>query len=244
MSDKIENRLHDLGRTIGTDETMAPRVMARIDKALGDQPFETGTMKRGFVVRRLVMSRVSKLAAAAVILIGVVVGFQAFKGTGGVSWAQVLQQVAAVRAVTYTLQATEETPQGQSLNIRVETIQSSERGIRMDAYMNDELVNQAFTLVDEGLFVTLMTGQKLYTEVALTEALREEVQRSSGDPKAIVDEFLTGPYTELGRSEIDGIVVEGVESQDVALVPAFLSGPMGLGIKPHSFQDGRKCLGE
>jgi len=227
MSDKIENRLQDLGRTIGTDETMAPRVMARIDRALGDQPFKTGTMKREFQVRRLVMSRVSKLAAAAVILIGVVVGFQAFKGTGGVSWAQVLQQVAAVRAVTYTLQATEETPQGQSLDIRIETIQSSERGIRMDAYINDELVNQAFTLVDEGLFVTLMTGQKLYTQVALTEALCEEVQRNSGDPKAIVDEFLTGPYTELGRSEIDGIAVEGVESQDVALVPAFLSGPMG-----------------
>ena len=100
------------------------------------------------------MSRMSKLAAAAVILIGVVVGFQAFKGTGGVSWAQVLQQVAAVRTVTYTLQATEATPQGQSLDIRIETIQSSERGIRMDAYINDELVNQAFTLVDEGLFVT------------------------------------------------------------------------------------------
>ena len=188
MSDKIENRLQDLGRTLGTDDTMAPRVMARIDKALGDQPFKTGTMKREFVIRRLVMNRMKKLAAAAVILIGVVLGYQAFKGTGGVSWAQVLQQVAAARTVTYTLTVTAPEIKG----LRLEGFQSSDRGIRMDAYVNGALVNQSYTLVDEGRFVTLMTGQKLYTEVKLTEALREEVRRGSGDPRAIVDEFLQG----------------------------------------------------
>ena len=169
------------------------------------------------------MNRMKKLAAAAVILIGVVLGYQAFKGTGGVSWAQVLQQVAAARTVTYTLTVTAPEIKG----LRLEGFQSSDRGIRMDAYVNGALVNQSYTLVDEGRFVTLMTGQKLYTEVKLTEALREEVRRGSGDPRAIVDEFLQGPYTELGRSEINGVVVEGVESQDVALVPAFFAGPMG-----------------
>ncbi len=226
MRDHLESRLEDLGRALGADESMAPRVMDRIDKTLGDQPVETGTVKRKFSTGRLVMSRIGKLAAAAVIVIGIVVVYKAFKETGGVSWAQVRQRVATVKAVTYRAEVTG-VERGQAFEVRIETIQSSERGIRMDAYMNDELVNQAFTLVDEGLFVTLMTGQKLYTEVALTEALRAEVQRNSGDPRAIVDEFLTGPYTELGRSEIDGIVVEGVESQDAALVSAFLSGPMG-----------------
>jgi len=168
------------------------------------------------------MNRVGRWAVAAVIVIGVVVGYATFRGTGGVSWAQVRQQVAAARAVTYTLSAT--APEGEELHL--EGFQSSDRGIRMDAYVNGALVNQSYTLVDEGRYVTLMPPQKLYTEVKLTEALREEAQRNSGDPKAIVDEFLKGSYTELGRSEIDGVAVEGVDSRDVALVPAFLAGPM------------------
>jgi len=187
------------------------------------------------------MSRIGKLAAAAVILIGAIVGYEAFKGTGSVSWARVLQQVAAVRAVTYTLTATaprlEGLPPGQTLDLRLEGFQSSDRGIRMDAYLNGKLVNQSYTLVDEGRYVTLMTGQKLYTEVKLTEALREEMRRSSGDPRAIVDEFLKGPYTELGRSEIGGIVVEGVESHDVQLIQAFFTGPIGRLSAPSDMRD-------
>jgi len=223
MNDKLENRLDDLGRTIGIDDTMVPRVMDRIEKAPGDQPLETGKIRYESSIRRLVMNRVGRWAVAAVIAIGVVVGYATFRGTGGVSWAQVLQQVAAARAVTYTLTTTASEDEG----LRLEGFRSSDRGIRMDAYVNGELVNQSYTLVDEGRYVTLMTGQKLYTEVKLTEALREEARRGSGDPRMIVDEFFKGPYTELGRSEIDGIAVEGVESQDVALVPAFLAGPMG-----------------
>ena len=221
MNDNLENRLDDLGRTIGIDDTMVPRVMDRIAKAPGDQPLETGKIKYGSSIRRLVMNRVGRWAVAAVIAIGVVVGYGTFKGTGGVSWAAVLERVAAARAVTYTLTAS-----GVE-GMRVEGYQSSDHGIRMDAYLNDELVNQVYTLVDQGRFVTLMTQQKQYTEVELTEALLEEVRRGSGDPKAIVDGFLTGPYTKLGRREIDGVTVEGVESRDAALVSAFLVGPMG-----------------
>jgi hypothetical protein len=227
MKDRLEDRLQDLGRSLGTDETMVSRVMDRIEEAPGDQPFQAGTVKRGVWIRRLVMSRMSKLAAAAVIVVGAMVGLVVFRGTGSISWAEVRAKVAAVRAVTYTLTAAAPGPAGQTLDLRLEGYQSSDNGIRMDAYLNGELVNQSYTLADEGLYVTLMPGQKLYTEVKLTEALSEEVQRSSGDPRIIVDEFLKSPYTELGRKEIDGTVVEGVESRDVALVPAFFSGPMG-----------------
>jgi hypothetical protein len=133
----------------------------------------------------------------------------------------VLQRVAAAQAVKYTLT----TPAAEGM--RLEGYQSSDHGIRVDAYVNGELMNQMYTLVDEGRFVTLMTGQRQYTEVHLTDALLEEVRRGSGDPKGIVDVFLTGPYTELGRREIDGVAVEGVESRDAALAAAFLAGPMG-----------------
>jgi len=183
------------------------------------------------------MSRMNRLAPAAVIVVGTMAALVLFRGTGSISWAEVRGRVAAVRALKYTLTVTAPGRADQAMDLRLEGFQSSDHGIRMDAYRNGELVNQSYTLADEGLYVTLMPGQKLYTEVKLTEALREEVRRSSGDPRMIVDEFLKGPYTELGRKEIDGAVVEGVQSRDVALVPAFFAGPMGRLSAPSDVPD-------
>ncbi len=169
------------------------------------------------------MNRISKFAAAAVIVIGVVVGYATLRGTGGVSWAQVRQQVAASGTVTYTVRKTG-VEEGQDL--RVEVIQSSDYGTRMDTYLEGNLVGQAFTLMDEGVFVTLMPWNKQYTAVKLTDALCEEIRLSSGDPTRMVDAFLQSEYTELGRSEIDGIVVEGLESRELMLAPAVFTGPI------------------
>jgi len=238
MNDNLENRLNDLGRTIGTDDTMAPRVMDRIEKTFGDQPLETGKTKHESSIRRVVMNKANRWAVAAVVAIGLVVGYGVFKGTGSVSWAQVLQQVTGVKTVTYTLMTTVEDPaSGQTQTFRLEGVQSNERGIKMDTYFGSELVNRSYTLVDEGLFVSLMPAQKQYTEVTLSDDLRAEVQRSSGDPRMIVVEFLKGDFTELGRSEIDGVVVDGVESRDAQLVPAFFTGPMGRLSAPSDMAD-------
>ena len=223
MKDNLENRLDDLGRTIGIDDTMVPRVMDRIEKALGDQPLETGKIKYESSIRRLVMNRVGRWAVAAVIVIGVVVGYGTFKGTGGVSWAQVLQQVAGARAVTYTVRTT---GVEQAQDLRMEAIQSSDYGTRMDTYLKGDLVGQSFTLMDEGVYVTLMPWNKQYTAVKLTDALREEIRLSSADPTRMVDDFLQSEYTELGRSEIDGIVVEGLESSELMLAPGVFTGPI------------------
>jgi len=223
MNDNLESRLEDLGRTLGTDDSMAPRVMDRIEKTFGDQPIETGTARRGFSVRRLVMNRISKCAAAAVIVIGLIVAYGTLRGTGGVSWAQVLQQVTASGTVTYTIQAI---GAEQAEDLRTEVIQSSDYGTRMDTYLDGNLAGQAFTLLDEGVFVTLMPWNNQYTAVKLTDALREEIRLSSGDPTRMVDAFLQSDYAELGRSEIDGIVVEGLESRELMLAPAVFAGPI------------------
>lgn len=219
MRDHMESRLEDLGRALGADESMAPRVMDRIDKALGDQPVETEKMKREFSTRRLVMSRIGKLAAAAVIVIGIVVVYKAFKETGGVSWAQVRQRVAAVKAVTYRAEVTG-TERGQAFEARIEGIQADDYGTRTDTYMGGQLMSQSFALAGEKSFVTLYPGQNQYSVVVLTEAIR----RQNGDPKAMVEAFLGGDYKSLGRREIDGVAVEGVESHAVSPSAGFPGG--------------------
>jgi len=165
---------------------------------------------------RIIMSRnLTKLAAAAVIVVGVLVAFSVFDGGGSVSWAAVRERVAAIRAVVYTAEVTES---GRAM--RIEAVQSDDYGTRMDMYMGDELASRSFALTADNSYITLMPAQKKYIVVELTE----EILRSNGDPKVMVESFLAGDYQELGPSEIDGVAVEGVETRDVSPTAGFPGG--------------------
>ena len=169
---------------------------------------------------RIIMNnKMAKLAAAAVIVIGVFVGFGIFTETGSVSWAQVREQVAAVRAVVYKAKVTG-SERGQAYELRIEAVMAEGLGTRMDAYMGNQMISQAFALADEKSHITLFPAQKKYLEVELTEKNRIE----NGDPKVMVEAFLQGDYKELGRREINGVTVEGIESHDVSPTAGFPGG--------------------
>ena len=163
-----------------------------------------------------------KFAVAAVILVGIFVGFQIFEGTGSVSWAEVRQRVAAVSAVVYEA-TVDGTDNGQAFQLQIEAIQSDDYGTRMDVYMGSQMINRSFTLADENSHITLYPSQKKYMEVVLTEQIR----LSNGDPKAMVEAFLQGNYKELGSREINGVTVAGIESSNVSPTAGF---PGGEGI--------------
>jgi len=161
---------------------------------------------------RIIMNnRMTKLAAAAVIVIGVFVGFGIFTETGSVSWAQVREQVAAVRAVMYKAKVNA-TENGQPFQLQIEATLADEHGTRMDTYMDKQLVGRSFTLADKKTHIYIMPAQKKYIEVELTEKIRIE----NGDPKLIVEAFLKGDYKKLGRREINGVTLEGIQSHDVS----------------------------
>ncbi len=169
---------------------------------------------------RIIMNKkMAKFAAAAVLVIGVFVGYGIFKGTSGVSWAQVRQQVAAVKAVMYKA-LVNDTVQGQPVQLRIEALMAEDHGTRMDAYMGNQMFSRSFALADEKSYITLFPGNKKYLEVELTEKNRIE----NGDPKAMVEAFLKGDYKELGRREINGVTVEGIESHDVSPTAGFPGG--------------------
>ena len=161
---------------------------------------------------RIIMNnKMAKLVAAAVIVIGLFVGYEIFSGTSSVSWAQVRQQVAAVRAVMYKAKVNA-IENGQPFQLQIEATLADEHGTRMDTYMDKQLVGRSFTLADKKTHIYIMPAQKKYIEVELTEEIRIE----NGDPKLIVEAFLKGDYKKLGRREINGVTVEGIESHDVS----------------------------
>ena len=72
-------------------------------------------------------TKIAKLAAAAMILVGVFAGYEIFTGTSSVSWAEVRERVAAIRAVVYTAEVTQS---GETM--RIEGVQSGDYGSRME----------------------------------------------------------------------------------------------------------------
>ena len=186
--------------------------------------FDAAQPRHDSTWRSIMNNRMAKLAAAAVIVIGVFVGFGIFTETGSVSWAQVREQVAAVRAVVYKARVTG-SKRGQAFEMRIEAVMAEGLGTRMDAFMGSQMISQTFALGDETSHITLFPAQKKYLEVELTETNRLE----TGDPKVMVEAFLQGDYKELGRREINGVTVEGIESHDVSPTAGFPGGGAIMG---------------
>ena len=147
---------------------------------------------------------------------GPLVGLELKEASG---WAEVLERVAAVRAVVYKAEVTG-TKHGQSFEHRIEAVLADDYGTRMDAYLGDVLISRSFVLTGENAHIMVFPDQKKYMEVELTE----EIRRQNGDPKIMVEEFLQGDYKELGRSEINGVAVEGIESSDISPTAGFPGG--------------------
>ena len=181
--------------------------------------FNAGRSQHNSKWRIVMNNKMTKLAAAAVIVIGLFVGYEIFSGTGSVSWAQVRQQVAAVKAVIYKAKISG-TERGQAFEMRIEGVMAEGLGTRMDAYMGNQMISQAFALADEISHITLFHAQKKYLQVELTEKNRIE----NGDPKVMVEAFLQGQYEKLGRREINGVTVEGIESHEVSPTAGFPGG--------------------
>ena len=169
--------------------------------------------------RSIMNTKMTKLAVAAVIIIGVFVGLQFFNETSSTIWAQVRDQVAAVKAVVYKAQVNA-TENGQPFQLQIEATLADEHGTRMDAYIGKQLVGRSFTLADKKSHISIFPAQKKYIEVELTAKNRIE----NGDPKAIVEAFLQGEYKELGSRQINGLTVEGIESHDVSPTAGFPGG--------------------
>ncbi|MHC4165868.1 MAG: hypothetical protein ACYSWQ_02795 [Planctomycetota bacterium] len=193
--------------------------------------FNSAQPRHSSTWRIIMNNRMTKLAAAAVIAIGVFVGIEVFQGTGSVSWAQVRERVAAVRAVVYKAKVTG-TERGQSFEMRIEAVMAEGLGARMDAYMGDQMISQAFALAGEKSHITLFPAQKKYLQLELTEKNRIE----NGDPKVMVEAFLQGDYKELGRREINAVTVEGIESRDVPPTAGFPGGGGMMGAAEGEFR--------
>ncbi|MBN1818450.1 MAG: zf-HC2 domain-containing protein [Sedimentisphaerales bacterium] len=185
-------------------------------------------------LRRLIMSRFGKLAVAAVALIAVMAGIILFHGTS-VNLKAVQEKLNAITTITYRITMTMSgfpgMPKDKPMKMEMEAYISAEYGIRMDSTTHvagADIEQSTFVSIKDGAVISLIPSQKKYVKITLTDDLFDQMKKENGDPRAIVDTFLEKGYTSLGRREINGITVEGFES-DQAPVTKVLSAGSGIG---------------
>ncbi len=227
----IEQKLEALAETIGSRNSFVDDVMSKIESS----PVQPGkkTETGNIVLRRIKMKSISKFAAAAIIMIGVSAVFLFNFGPGSIALADVYSKVQQVQAFAYkiTIKASgninESMPPGESETNTAVTV-SKEYGMKMEQTthmieQNKSLHQQIFLISAEKKIVSIDPAMKIYQDIELSEGLFERLKKEYCEPREMIKQMLACDYTDLGRSEIDGITVQGFETTD----PAYSAGVFG-----------------
>ena len=158
-------------------------------------------------------SPITKFAAAAVIIIGVTLGLFEFLDNGatsGVAWGQVLEKTEQISAVVFDMTVEIDQPGGENLVHPSKHYVAGDYGTRSDIYIDGKLSVIKYRLPTQKVAYHIRVDQKMYYEFELSD---EEVARGrdSDDPRTWLKTILSGDYTKLGRAEINGVAVEGIE---------------------------------
>jgi acyl-CoA-binding protein len=192
-------------------------------------------------IGRIIMkSQITKLAAAACVVLAIIFGMRFFVSSStSVALADVLQKVEQVQAFRYKMKMnmTGNIQPGMPSINRIDdyTITTSNTyGTRSDITTTDvntgrKETRQTYMLPERKLMLTIMPEQKKYqrTELDDDEVARIKTGKQSSipqnsDPRDIIKGIMNVMSTELGRSEIDGVEVEGFQTTD----PAVMGGMM------------------
>ncbi len=179
-------------------------------------------------------SPITKLAAAAAIIIAILAGLPFFSSNGSsVVLADVLERIEQTRAFMYSMKITttgsmmSDMP-AKKIEMQGTTIISTEFGMKMEMATTDadsgkvETTQRMFFLPDQKTMITLMPKQKKYMRMEFDDDLIARQKKQNNDPREMIKQIMECEYTELGRSVIDGIEVEGFHTTD----PAYYAGAM------------------
>ena len=165
--------------------------------------------------REIMKSRITKLAAAAIVIIAVIVGIYYSGGSvqmAGVAWGEVLRNVEKAQSFMFQHQWIMKTAKATT-ELNSVIYNASEYGIRRDMYVNEQLLSIAYVPPTGNVITEVLPQMKKYALATLTEQQLTEMHEQV-NPRQIVKEFMSFEHTELGRDTINGIEVEGIEVDD------------------------------
>lgn len=198
-----------------TDKRILADAVDRMEKLIPQSSSRTGRN----LWRIIMKSRITKLAAAAVIAIAVLVAFNPFNviDTGGVAWGKVAQHVQQIETFMFglTIKVTDpNTDQAADQTMAQWIIYLSEEyGFRMDIWADEDVVSW-YVPPNADKMVMVVPDEKERIELPLPADKRSQMPEEYRDPKEYISRFMSRPHKALGRSVIDGVQVEGIEVTD------------------------------
>jgi outer membrane lipoprotein-sorting protein len=230
-----KDRIEEVLKKLGSEDVPADVRQIAEEKAehFRGQLYE---QKSNFQLRDIIMKRkvLGFSIAAAVIVIAFCIGISFIGGTSGVALADVLQKVEQAQAFMYKLKMNMTgnmqpgMPAGESRMEGAITI-STEYGMKMDMDMNTNIggnvrkMRQLMYIVPEEKKIYMITPeQKQYIQMEFSDDILARIKKQSNDPRETLKQILNSKYTDIGKSEINGVEVEGFQTTD----PAYAGGSM------------------
>jgi hypothetical protein len=182
-----------------------------------------------YIWRTIMKSNITKLAAAAIIIITCIIGFTIFDKTSNFALADVLEHIKQVNAVFYQQKMNATIPifgMEMKQNMSSKVWVSQDYGMRMDMEMvmttnsnssdpNGQVTStQTYLLPKQNQIISIIPSQKQYIRADITEKQALAAKQQGNDPNLMVKQILDCNYIRLGRSTVDGIEVEGFQTTD------------------------------
>jgi outer membrane lipoprotein-sorting protein len=216
---------------IDTNAKIDKEVLVEVVEAFEKLKVKKTSATEQNIWRIIMRSRTTKLAAAAVIMIAALLAIYNI-GPSSVALADVLAKVEQAKAYIYKMNVKVTGPMmpgwpmGQDMTGTV-TI-CKDLGVKTEMEMIDPNTGETtrqenYIIFDEKLMVMLMHEKKQFTRAEINDDHLARMKKQHNDPRELVRQMLSVKYTELGKSEIDGVEVDGFETTD----PGISSGTTG-----------------
>jgi len=222
--------IEEILKNIGAEEIPADvhKIAQETSNNFSSYLRQTKQSKQHILLEQIMRSRITKLAAAAVIFIAVLAGIPFLNPEQGVALGDVLAKVEQVRAFMYKMNMKMTVSMGENMpamnmDMKMTMIISSDFGMKTEAIAVDgntgqERTSISYLIPHEGISVTLIMDQKKYMEMEFDDDSFTKMKQENNDPREVIKQMMGSEYTELGRSTIDGVQVDGFRTTDPAVI--------------------------
>jgi len=207
---EIKRRFETISQFEPSSE-VAARDVEQVRKKLAEQMSNQQTREQN-IWRIIMKSRITKLAAAAVIIVAVILGLTITDGPdiASVAWSEVIEKVEQIPALTFDMTTEISYPGNKAISIQSENYVAGDYGTKSSLYMNGEVFVVKYRLPNKNLAYIIRPKDKTYMRIDLSDEQAAKGQ-DPDDPRTWLKMILSGDYTKLGRDNINGVAVEGIE---------------------------------
>ena len=215
-----------------TSAQMDQRVREDMMRAL-EESNQKPALKEPYIRKKIMKNPITKLTAAAVIIVAVILGLFEFIGNenkSGVAWAQVARNVEASPGVIWRLRGTgsrdpnDDWPNAYKINWRSPVV------TRTDRYRDGQIYRTLYFNLEARTETWVAHDGSKYVKKALSEDLVRRMQADKErwtDPQGLINLALSVEHHALGQKTIDGVLCEGIE----ATVPDGATGRLWVAVE-------------